>query len=132
MKRNKQDILNILSHFQSKIQNEPPVEKMYQEVQMMNFKIKPVQGDVSIINFNNKQLVGVLWRLGKLDEFFHQEFNELSPQQKKILINFFDSMHDKYQQQLNHLDLKVEKTTVNSPLFEMEIFKEQLRTKKIN
>ena len=92
MKKNKQDILNILSHFQSKIKNEPPVDKMYQEVQMMNFKIKPVQGDVSIINFNNKQLIGVLWRLGKLDEFFHQEFNQLSPQQKKILIDFFPDL----------------------------------------
>ena len=49
---------------------------MFEEVRMMKFKIKPIQGDVSAFNLKNERFIESLWSLGKLDEFFHKEFPE--------------------------------------------------------
>jgi hypothetical protein len=132
MNRKNDNILNLLRHFQSTIDNLPPVEKMYEEVRMMNFKIRPLQGDIALLDLNNTRLIEVLWKLGRLDEFFQKEFDRLNPRQKEVFVNFFDGMHSKFQQQLGKLSLKNEQLPKETPFFEMEIFRERPINKKPN
>lgn len=128
MKRKKDDFLNQLLHFQQHIlKNKPSFKEMIEDVRMMKFKIRPLDGDVTQIDFNNLQLIETLWNLGKIDEFFQKEFNRLKQGQKQIFYHFMDRLYQKFQTQLNKIRLGSEnlQEPSSSPLVEMEIFKEK-------
>ena len=126
-------ILELFQTFQKNLEVRPSLETMYEEVRMMRFKIKPIQGDVGLLNLNNQQLIEVLWQLGKLEEFFQKQFNKLTPAQKEVFFNFFSEMHNKFQNKLNQLNLKSGKNLpTTASFFEMEIIKERQETKKPN
>ncbi len=124
-------ILELFTGFRKNLEIKPPINVMYEEVRMMKFKIKPLQGDVTLLDLNNQGLIETLWQLGKLDEFFHKEFKKLTPSQQEIFFNFFNDMHAKLQHNLNHINLKAGKIPPPSSIFEMEIIKER-NTKKFN
>lgn len=125
-----QDIVDIVTSFQRKIsENKPSDDRMYDEVRMMHFKIKPLQGDISILNLKNNQFIEILWSLGKLDEFFQDHYRKISPRDRRIFMKIFNEIHEKFQKQLNSLNLKPERNVDTSQGFEMEIFKEKTRKK---
>lgn len=132
MKQKNSDILNLLQKFQQRIENQPTIEKMFEDVRMMSFKIRPLQGDVTLLNLKNEGFIEVLWKLGKLDEFFQKEFHKLKPNEKKVFFRFFDELHQKFQNQLNNIHLKIDKLSYTQPFFELEIFKEKRTPQKAN
>jgi len=97
---------------------------MVEEVQMMNFKVRPLQGDIAVLNLKNRQLLEVLWSLGKLEEFFHKEVTQVSADQKESFFTMFDNLQDKLERELNTLSLKNERIAKTSTTLEMEIIKE--------
>jgi hypothetical protein len=132
-KKKTEEIFELFQYFQKSLENQPPVEAMREEIRMMNFKIKPLHGDVSFLDFNNNQLIEVLWRLGKLDDFFQKEFGRLRPKQQEIFLGFFHNLHNNLQKKLNQLNLKTKKPTAfDAPILEMEIIKEKLDKRKPN
>lgn len=132
-KKTTDKIFDLFQTFQKSLDNQPPVAAMREEISMMNFKIKPVQGDISFLDFNNQQLIEVLWKLGKLDDFFQKEFKKLAVDQQTVFLNFFQNLHGDLQKKLNQLNLKSNKNTMSSiPFLEMEIIKERQETKKTN
>lgn len=118
------DVLEIIRNFQKSLDNKPTLKKMYEEIQMMKFKVKPIQGDLSMVNLNNERFISVLWSLGKLEEFFKKELKGLSGKNKELFSRVFDSIYHKYQQDLNKINLHVERKSSISSLLEVEIFKE--------
>lgn len=132
-KKNQQDALQLLEVFQkSVLQNKPPFEEMISEIRMMKFKIKPLQGDFSRVNFNDHELIEILWSLGKMDEFFQSRFSTLKMGQRSTFYNYFDSLQRKFQDDLNKLNLREGYSTVKPSILEMEIFKERNRNRKTN
>jgi len=132
-KKTSKDILSLINNIQKIISAKPDTNKMFEEVQMMKFKIKPIQGDVSAFNLKNERFIESLWSLGKLDEFFFKEVPSLSKKEKEIFMNFFDSLYFKYQQQLNQTNLQQRRVTLKKTgLLELEIFKERKLQKKSN
>ncbi|MEO6509308.1 MAG: hypothetical protein ABIO02_05115 [Patescibacteria group bacterium] len=130
-KKSNTDVIEIVSRFQKNIlENRPPDDQMYQEVRMMKFKIKPVLGDISILNLRNNNLIEILWSLGKIDEFFQNQSENLNDGEKEIFYKLLDDIYERYQDQLNMIDLKKENIPSSSSGFEMEIFKE--RSSKAN
>lgn len=132
-KKTSMDILLLFNNIQKIISTKPNTNQMFEEVRMMKFKIKPLQGDVSAYNLKNEKFIESLWSLGKLDEFFHKEFPLLSKKEQEIFLRFFDNLYFKYQQQLNQINLQPAKMmTTRTGLLELEIFKEGKLRKKIN
>lgn len=132
-KKISKDIISLFGNIQKIISTKPNTNQMFEEVQMMKFKIKPIQGDVMFFNLKNEKFIENLWSLGKLDEFFHKEFPLLSKKEKKVFIRIFDNLYFKYQQQLNQINLQPTKMTLmKTGLLELEIFKEGKLKKKIN
>jgi hypothetical protein len=85
-KKNKMDVVEMMSTFQNTILNNKPNEKdMYDEVRMMRFKVKPVHGDLSVLNINNHHFMEILWSLGKMDEFFSGQCRQPQSGRKKHL-----------------------------------------------
>ena len=127
------DILSLFGNIQKIISSKPNTNQMFEEVQMMKFKIKPIQGDVSAFNLKNERFIESLWSLGKLDEFFHKEFPQLSKKEQEVFLRFFDNLYFKYQQQLNHINLQPARMTLTKTgLLELEIYKERKLKKKVN
>ena len=133
MSKKNHDIVDVIALLQDKILNhKPSIETMWAEVCMMKFKIRPVMGDISSLNFHNNNLIELMWSLGKLDDFFHQEYKKLSNSQKDIFFKIFEDLHEQFQSELNALNLNRNVADSVNPSLEMEIFKEHTPKSKIN
>lgn len=127
--RKNNDVFEILSDLQSVLKRKLSPEKMFEEIRMMRFKIRPLAGDISLVNVKNVQLIEALWGLGKIDDFFHKKFGKLSLKGKDTFFRVINDIKGGYEQQLNRVGLK-EKSKITSPV-ELEIFKER-QVKKTN
>jgi len=133
MKKTSKDIISLFGDIQKVISSKPTTNQMFEEVRMMKFKIKPIQGDLMSFNLKNEQFIESLWSLGKLDEFFFKEVPSLSKKEKEVFMRIFDSLYFKYQQQLNQANLQQRKVTLTKTgLLELEIYKERKLKKKVN
>jgi hypothetical protein len=130
--KKKSDLFEEIAKFQRNlIKNKPSIKNMYDEVRMMKYKIRPLQGDISYLNLKNKKFIEILWNLGKLDDFFNKNKKELNKREEEIFKSFFENLYSKLQSQLNKLDLKI-KEKLNAPLIiEMEITRE-IKKNKLN
>lgn len=129
-KKNSGDVFDMIAQFQLNVLNKkPPVAQMYDEVRLMRFKIRPLNGEITTLDLNNNNFIEMLWGLGKLDEFYQGHIEKLPQDQRQIFFRIFDELYQKFQQELNKVNLKKEEIRENSS-FEMEIFKD--RTKKFN
>jgi len=128
--KKKIDFLEEIAKFQTSIiKNKPSLKEMYEQVRMMRYKIKPVQGDISYLNLKNRKFIEILWHLGKLDDFFNKNKKKLNIKQKEIFYDFFENVYTKLQAQLNSLDLKIKKSIDMPLIIEMEIIREMKKTK---
>src|SRR3989344_4953786 len=105
-RKTSKDILSLFGSIQKIISAKPTITQMFEEVRMMKFKIKPIQGDLMSFNLRNEKFIENLWSLGKLDEFFYKEFPSLTKKEKDIFLRIFDNLYFKYQQELNQIHLQ--------------------------
>lgn len=131
-KKNSKDVVEIFSSLKKILSTKPPIQEMFAEVRMMKFKIKPISGDISLLQLKNSHLIETLWSLGKLDEVFQKEFNNLSKNQKEVFFHMFDNLHQQFQNQLNKMSINPEMKSKLPQILEMEIFKEISAGKKLN
>jgi hypothetical protein len=132
-KKTSKDILSLFNDIQKIISSKPKINQIFEEVQMMKFKIKPIQGDLMSFDLRNEKFIENLWSLGKLDEFFHKEFPRLSKKEKEIFMRIFDNLYFKYQEELNQINLQPTRMALTkSGLLELEIYKEGRLRKKVN
>ena len=129
--KNEIDVLKIFNSFQKTIQKKPTHKLMMDEVLMMKFKVRPMQGDILLFNLQDERLIEALWSLGKLDELFQNKYQKLSSKDKGVFFRIFDSMYQRLQSELGKINLRRDKTSSISPTVEIEIFKEQ-KQKKLN
>ena len=132
VKKNSKDVVEILSNLKKALGVRPPFEKMYEEIRMMRFKIKPISGDIFLIQLKNQRLIETLWSLGKLDEVFQQEYKMLDSEQKETFFRLFDNLYQQFQDQLNKINIKPEVRSTLPQVLEMEIFKDMSTNKKMN
>src|SRR3990172_8741130 len=123
-KKNSRDVLEIFSDLKKILGAKPPIEKMYEEIRMMRFKIKPISGDISLLQLKNRGLIETLWGLGKLDEVFQTEYEKLATDQKEVFFRLFDNLYQQLQNQLNKINVHPEVRSNLPQILEMEIFKD--------
>lgn len=132
-KKIQRDALVLLGMFQKDVLlKKPDIKEMIAEIHMMKFRVKPLQGDLSGINFHNSLFIETLWSLGKLDEFFQAQYRQLSEKERASFYSYFDSLHKKFQEDLNRLNLKQERREGKAPVLEMEIYKDRQKKKRLN
>lgn len=131
-KKNNKDVIEIFSNLKKTLGAKLPIEKMYEEVRMMRFKIKPISGDISLLQLKNHRLIEMLWSLGKLDEVFQREYRKLPSDQKEVFFRIFDNLYQQFQDQLNKININPEVKSNLPQVLEMEIFKDMSTKKKLN
>lgn len=128
MKRKKtKDIIDELIQFQKTLEKKPSLSVMFEEIKMMKFKFRPIQGSLINFNFNNKKFVEILWSLGKLDEFFMKKIEKLKKdEEKEKFFEFFSQIFNAYQEKLNKLPLSTIKNNSQDikNILEIEIYKD--------
>ncbi|MDA1316626.1 MAG: hypothetical protein O3B87_01225 [bacterium] len=120
------DLYERIHLFQQEILTKRPARQdMYHEVRMMNFKVRPVVGDISQLDFGNTEFIDALWSIGKLDEFFRIEIERISKDEKKVFFDLVDEMRKNFQLQLNKANITSPKIGEEKrSVFEVEIIKE--------
>lgn len=132
MKKQTKDIKIILDDFESLLKFKPSINQMYEEIQIMKFRVRPLRGDVLSVNLKNDQFVSVLWSLGKLDEFYQQKINSLNFKDREIFNKIFEEVYHRFQTDLNRVNIKRSYKTVSPRTrLEVEIFRER-KLKKTN
>ena len=125
-RKNRTDVLELITTFQSKVlNNKPSISQMYDDIRMMKFRVKPVQGDISSINLHDHHFIETLWSLGKLEEFFQRNISSLPLAQKNVFFRLFDDIYKKFHSELSGVNMKQESTSDNPSVLEMEIFKDK-------
>ena len=132
MRRKDKGLVQLINTFHDILKKKPSVKKMYEDIRLMKFKIRPLQGDISRINFQNEMLIEMLWSLGKLDEVFQKEYELLSVGSRDTFYKLFDNLYKEYQSKLNNIHIRQDRPAENSNTLEMEIFKELPPEKKLN
>jgi len=129
----REDVISLLSYYQKTvIANKPSLEVMLDEIKMMNFKIRPLSGDFSVINGMDSKLIEMIWNLGKLDQLYREKENLLKSKDRKLFMKFFESLHEKFQKDLGFMKLKNVEQSEPSNILEMEVFRESPRKRIIN
>lgn len=129
------DMMGLFKSFKQDILDKKPThEQMMREVYMMKFKIRPLQGDVSKLNFSNVTFVETIWQLGKMDDFIEKHLRTLDKKQEYAFFHYFNGMYKQLQDTLNSLHFGGQKGDmfVKRDFIEMEIFKERKNKKLRN
>ena len=66
---------------------------MLDEIKMMNFKIRPLSGDFSVINGMDSKLIEMIWNLGNWTSYIEKE-NLLKSKDRKLFMKFFESVRN--------------------------------------
>jgi len=131
-KKKKSDLDQIIGLIQRNIiHKKPSFNEIKEEVKMMQFRIRPLVGNVASLDFNDQYFIETLWLLGKMDSYFQLYYSQLSERDRTIFLNFFASFYKKARGRLNQVKLKNSPTNLKDSFFEMEIFK-KLSKRAIN
>lgn len=105
----------------------PSKEIMMEEIKMMNFKVKPVSGDIFSLTKKDIGFVESLWKLGKVEEMVADKIDNLEENEKDIFFNYLDDLQVRTQQEIavaiSQLPKKEQK---KMQYLELEIFKEKV------
>ncbi|MCA9371891.1 hypothetical protein KC726_03255 [Candidatus Woesebacteria bacterium] len=129
------DLYEKIRKFQEQlIVHRPSQKDMIGEIQMMHFRVRPISGEVSQLNFKNPEFIDALWSLGKLDEFFREELPRVRKSEHGLFMQFVNNLRYDLQLKLNTARLVKQpfpsSDDDNPMLFEMEIVKQI--TKKVH
>lgn len=122
----KTDLFDKIRDFQLTILSKKPgSQEMIHDVRMMNFKLRPLSGNVSDLDFSNFDFIDALWSLGKLDEFFREEYDSVSDDEKDAFYRLVDDIRVNFQQQLNKANIaSIDFEETPKQMFEVEIIKD--------
>ncbi len=125
------DVLELITRFRkSVLERRYPFDEVLKEVQLMGYKIKPLMGNVSTLNFKNKRFIETLWYLGKTEEFFHRTFPKLNKEDKKVFIKILDEIRKDLERKLNKIELKPKISINKDFIVEMQIYRNISSDKK--
>lgn len=127
------DILKLFKIFKTDVLDKKRShEQMVKDVYMMKFKIRPLQGDISKLNFSDATFVETIWQLGKMDDFIEKHIHLINKKQEEAFFHYFEGMYKQLQNTLNSLNFGVQRGDLfaKRDLIEMEIYKEG-RNKKL-
>lgn len=136
MNKKRETFFKILLELKNILNKKPPLEKMKEEVRLMGFHIRPLDGSPAIINkVKNDKFIEVLWTLGKIDILMEKNFHRLTLEQKKLILQLIE----KFKNELD-LTLSVEEVPSfkkyddenTSPYLMLEIFRKGHLKKNIN
>ncbi len=136
-KKGKFEIAQLLTEFQHTVlNNRPPFQQMFEEVRMMHFKVRPLNGDISHLQTIDSRLVEALWNIGKFDEFFKVQRTKLTRSEQDMFLKYFETLHARLQKEVggrsDNSASFYDDPNSSPSVVEMEIYREGTNKKHIN
>lgn len=125
-----QFIREVVSHIE-KIH--PNREQMLHEVKMMNFKIRPVSGDIFKLAKQNNNLMESLWRIGKIEDVVMRAYDNLDRRELKTFFNYMDHLEAQMQYKIiGSVDDELDDVQKDLRSITMEVFRERPLKRNVN
>ncbi len=119
------DAYETIMVFQNSIlSSKPTLPQMISEIYLMQFKVRPVTGNITAIDFKNEKLIDTLWTLGKLDQFAKDAVKKIPQSEQDIFLHLVNELKGTYQQELSKIQLAGDASGSEAPVFEAEIYKD--------
>jgi hypothetical protein len=116
------------------LEKKPPLAKMKEEVNLMGFSIRPIEGDPQIMkNIDDRQFIETLWTIGTIDGLMEKNFYRLSGEQKEIVLNALSKIKENLILKAKIKPEMMEEFDQETPPYLMlEIFRKEPLKKNIN
>jgi hypothetical protein len=106
-----------------------PLEVMVRDIQMMQFKVRSVVGDISSLQTAHQDFIHALWRIGKIDEIVQDSLVHLDEEDQEALLAYFKDVESQANRvikgALQTKSLPTEKASKEKvKLLKLEIFKD--------
>ncbi len=129
----KKDIFAVLVEFEEQVlQSKPVLARMKEEVRMMDFKIRPVQGDISNLDLTSTKFIEALWCMGKLDELYQNIGDEYSERDRELFGQFATNLQNTYMRELQHVMVSNTQEDAPAAQIEIEIYRESIAKHGMN
>lgn len=129
----KKDIFAVLVEFEEQVlQSKPVLARMKEEVRMMDFKIRPVQGDISNLDLTSTKFIEALWCMGKLDELYQHIGDEYSDRDRELFGQFAANLQNTYMRELQHVMVSNSQEDTSAAQIEIEIYRESIAKHGMN
>lgn len=129
---------NTAFHFIQEVMREvtmikPTTQEMLRDIKMMDFKVRPVMGDLFALAHKQTGLLEQLWRIGKIEDIVRRAITTLDGNERGLFFNYIDNlereMQERASKELHELPLQ---DGEKQRLVTLEIFKEAHKRKKVN
>ncbi len=111
----------------------PSAQEMLRDIKMMDFKVRPVSGDLFALAMKQTGLLEQLWRIGKIEEIVRRAIMSLNSHERGLFFNYIDTlekqMHEETSKEMQRIQRHDGK---DHQMVTLEIFKEAKRQKKAN
>lgn len=88
-----------------------------QEVKMMNFKIRPILGDISLLGKRNDGFLEAIWRIGRIEEVIAKDIHTLNTKERELFFRYLEKIHGSIQ--------RIPSFKEEAEIVEFELIKEQ-------
>lgn len=109
----------------------PSIEQMIEEIKMMQFKIRPIAGDIFQLLSQKHAFLTWLWRIGKVDEIVSRYLKNLTPKEREIVFDYLNRWYEEYEKKMASSFLSFqEKPDPSFMVLELEVFRRKIYSKK--
>lgn len=128
--RNK--VLDLIKKITLEVENaRPSRERMIEDVKMMNFKIRPLIGDIFELTRKEVGFLESLWKIGKIEEIVAGGINELNNREKEIFLRYLENFQKQMERRISSIIKQLPpEESKNINILELEVFKEKKRDKR--
>lgn len=111
----------------------PDKHEMLHDIKMMNFKIRPISGDVFAMAGHNVDFMESVWRIAKIEEIIGVALQSLEERELRAFFQYMDNLEDQLQKTIT-------KTLHDAPadigrgveMVALEVFRERTSRRTIN
>ena len=106
---------------------------MLRDIKMMNFKVRPLSGDLFMLAQKHTGFLEQLWKLGKLEEIIHRAMISLNSHEQHLFFNYID-MFEQKMKEASRLEIANIPDTEegHEHMVTLEIFKEAKKHARAN
>jgi hypothetical protein len=125
-------VLDLIKKITIEVENaRPSRERMIEDIKMMNFKIRPLVGDVFELVRREVGFLESLWKIGKIEEIVAGGIAELNDREKEIFLQYLEDFQKQMERRISSVIKQLPpEASKNMSVLELEVFREKKGYKK--
>ncbi|HLC94677.1 MAG TPA: hypothetical protein VJH96_03870 [Patescibacteria group bacterium] len=129
--QHKNNVLQLIQKVKKVMQRQaPPQEQMMQEVKMMNFKVRPLFGDISLLMRRKSGFLEAVWRVGSIEETVAKNICKLDRQEQELFFRYLEKLRGlPHYAPLSPAEISTSLYQKGDEIIEVELIKEHTHQK---